>query len=181
MPNIIYLLPNLIKEELKGLYWLKILIVFDVLATTVAFLSKDKKCTCLTASCGVISRKRIPQCNKLLVPRAFRRTLEAVNALVQARQCYVFVCLFYLARNAMLQEIVFVATLVTCQQFPHSPNLFHGCINEHIALPSVYKNINSFQRHQECSRGQQLVPLRNSFFKILPHRTPLNICIFYPC
>ena len=23
----------------------------------------------------------------------------------------------------MLQEIVFVATLVTCQQFPHSPNI----------------------------------------------------------
>jgi len=32
----------LIKEEIKNLYWLKILILSDVSATTVAFLSKDK-------------------------------------------------------------------------------------------------------------------------------------------
>ena len=31
------------------------------------------------------------------------------------------------ARSATLQELVFVATSVTCQQFPHSPNLFHDC------------------------------------------------------
>ena len=36
------------------LYWLKILIVSDVSAKTVAFFSKDKKCKCLTASCEVI-------------------------------------------------------------------------------------------------------------------------------
>ena len=36
-------LKKLIKEELKGLYWLKILIVSDVSATTVAFFSKGKK------------------------------------------------------------------------------------------------------------------------------------------
>ena len=51
---------NLIKEELRGLYWLNILIVSDVSATTVAFFGKDKKRKCLTASCEVISRKRIP-------------------------------------------------------------------------------------------------------------------------
>ena len=33
---------NLIKEDIKSLYWLKSLIVSDVSATTVAFLSKDK-------------------------------------------------------------------------------------------------------------------------------------------
>ena len=33
---------NLIKEEIKSLYWLKILIVSDVSPTTVVFLSKDK-------------------------------------------------------------------------------------------------------------------------------------------
>ena len=46
------------KRGIEGLYWIKILIVLDVSATTVAFFSKDKKCKCLTASCEVISRKK---------------------------------------------------------------------------------------------------------------------------
>jgi len=32
----------LIKEEIKSLYWLKLVIVSDVSATTVAFLGMDK-------------------------------------------------------------------------------------------------------------------------------------------
>ena len=65
-------------------------------------------------------------------------TLEAVNVLIHGRQRYVFVILiFYLAQNATLQEIVFVATLVTCQQFPHSPNLFNGC-GAHGVWPTKY-------------------------------------------
>ena len=34
---------------------------------------------------------------------------------------------FYLAWNARLQELVFVATPMTCQQFQHSPSLFGDC------------------------------------------------------
>ena len=51
-------------------------------------------------------------------------TLKAVSVLVHARQRSMCSFIEFLSRT--LQEIVFVATLVTRQQFPHSPNLFHG-------------------------------------------------------
>ena len=45
--------------------------------------------------------------------------------------CLVAYCVrlerFYLAWNTKLQELVFVATPMTCQQFQHSPNLFGAC------------------------------------------------------
>ena len=50
-------------------------------------------------------------------------TLKAVSVLVHARQRYVFVyrvLISHASRNSLF------ATLVTRQQFPHSPNLFHG-------------------------------------------------------
>ena len=55
--------------------------------------------------------EKISYDNKSLVPRALLMTLEVVNVFVFARQRYVFVYGVYLARNATLQELVFVHML----------------------------------------------------------------------